>query len=77
MKPTPGKQYTVQAGDTFPSIASTAYGDPSKSALIKDVNSSQIKFDDVDSVAPGQVIIIPIDATLDNIRQKQLRRGLG
>lgn len=76
MKPTPGSQYTVETGDTLPSIASSAYGDPAKQSLIRDVNQSQIKFSNVEDVAPGQVILIPLDTVLDAIRQKQLQNGL-
>ncbi len=35
MKPTPGKVYITQTGDTYPIIAGKAYGDDSKSDLIK------------------------------------------
>lgn len=75
-KPTPGKQYTVQVGDTFKSIAESAYGIGEKQELIKDVNQAQIKFSDVEDIAPGSVILIPLDTELSEIRARQLQRGL-
>lgn len=76
MKPTPGQQYTVQTGDTLPSVASGAYGDPTKQELIRDVNQSNIKFTSVEDLAPGQVLLIPLDNELNALRQAQLQRGL-
>ena len=75
-KPTPGQQYTVQTGDTLPSVASTAYGNPTKQELIRDVNQTNLKFTDAESLAPGQVLLIPIDNELNSLRQAQLQRGL-
>ena len=76
MKPTQGQPYTTQQGDTLPSIASGAYGDPSKWPLINDVNQSQIKYTDVEEIASGQNILIPVDIVNDSLRQAQLTRGL-
>jgi len=75
-KPTPGKQYTVQQGDTFKSIAESAYGVGSKQDLIRDINQTQIKFSDVEDIAQGTVILIPVDTELAGLRQAQLLRGL-
>lgn len=74
-KPTPGQPYTVQVGDTMPSVASAAYGFPEKQELIRAVNISNIKFTDLEDLAPGQILLIPVDAELDAIRQAQLKRG--
>ena len=76
MKPTPGKLYTVIVGDTIKSISESAYGVGSKQDLIRDTNQSQIKFDNVEDIAPGSVIIIPKDTELAGIREAQLQRGL-
>lgn len=76
MKATPGKQYTVQTGDTLPSVASAAYGDPAKQELIRDVNQTQIKFTNIEDLAPGQVLLIPIDNVNNALRQAQLQKGL-
>ena len=76
MKATPGKQYTVQTGDTMPSVASAAYGDPAKQELIRDVNQSNIKFTSLEDLAPGQILLIPIDNELNALRQAQLQKGL-
>jgi nucleoid-associated protein YgaU len=75
-RPTPGQPYTTQKGDTLPSIASGAYGDPSKWTLINDVNQSQIKYNDVEEIASGQNILIPIDNVNSSLRQTQLARGI-
>lgn len=76
MKPTPGQQYTVQAGDTYKSIAESAYGLGSKQDLIRDTNQAQIKFSDAEDIAPGSVIIIPEDTELAGLRAAQLQKGL-
>ncbi len=75
-RPTPGQPYTTQSGDTLPSIASAAYGDPSKQSLIKAVNPSQIKYTSVEDIASGQNILIPVDTGNDSLRQAQLTKGL-
>lgn len=75
-RPTPGQPYTTQKGDTLPSISSAAYGDPSKWPLINDVNQSQIKYNDVEEIASGQNILIPVDTVNDSLRQAQLTKGL-
>jgi len=75
-KPTPGHQYTVVVGDTLKSIAESAYGLGSKQDLIRDINQQQIKFDDVEDIAPGTVIIIPVDTVNAGLRETQLQRGL-
>lgn len=75
-KPTPGKQYTVQVGDTLKSMAESAYGIGTKQDLIRDVNQTQIKFDDVEDIAAGTVILIPVDTENAEIRAAQLQRGL-
>ena len=76
MRPTPGQPYTTQKGDTLPSIASAAYGDPSKWPLIDSVNQSQIKYSSVEEIASGQNILIPVDTLNDSLRQAQLTKGL-
>lgn len=75
MKPIPGQPYTTQPGDTLPSIASAAYGDPSKWPLISNVNPSQIKYTSVEDIASGQNILIPVDTINDSLRQAQLTKG--
>ena len=76
MKPTPGKLYTVIVGDTIKSISESAYGVGAKQDFIRDTNQSQIKFDNVEDIAPCSVIIIPEDIELAGIREAQLQRGL-
>jgi len=75
-KATQGQQYTVQTGDTLPSVASQAYGDPAKQELIRDVNQTNIIFTDVEDLAPGQKLLIPFDNENQALRQAQLQRGL-
>ena len=75
-KPIPGQPYITQKGDSLPSIASAAYGDPSKWPLIDNVNPSQIKYTDVEKIASGQSILIPIDTVNNSLRQAQLTKGL-
>jgi prophage tail gpP-like protein len=52
-KPTPGKQYTVQTGDTVERIAAIAYGDASKAANITRSNQAKL-------ITPGITILIPL-----------------
>lgn len=58
-KPTPGQQYTIKSGDTLSSLASQAYGDPTKTANIEGANQSEFKSDTGDLLT-GAVIVIPV-----------------
>lgn len=73
-QPTPGKQYTTVSGDDLRSIAARAYGIPDKSTLIFNANNFKVKFTDKISVAVGEVLNIPRDAVLNNLRKKQARK---
>ena len=76
MKPTPGKQYTTESGETLKAISGQAYGIQDKWPLISDVNQSQITLDQNTVIPTGTIIIIPIDTELAGLRQAQLARGL-
>jgi nucleoid-associated protein YgaU len=76
MKPTPGKTYETQRGDTLESVATQAYGDPNQYSRIISVNQSQIKYDFDEDIPVGTSLIIPVDSELDLIRSQQLENGL-
>jgi prophage tail gpP-like protein len=56
-KATPGKQYTIKAGDTLSSIASSAYGDPALFTRIQKANQSTIISDEITT---GEILNIPV-----------------
>lgn len=61
-KPIPGKQYTVQSGDTLSIISKRAYGDAKYYTRIKAANQSNLRSSDPDTIFPGQVLNIPVIA---------------
>ena len=69
LKPTPGKQYTVQRGDTLSEIATRAYGDPGLWPRIFNANQTNIKSGDQNKVAVGEVLIIPVLAEEEDLRR--------
>lgn len=76
-KPTQGQQYITVQSDTLEKLASSAYGNPSKWPLIKNVNKTQIKISSSTEKLPvGLALIIPVDAENNAIRQTQLNNGL-
>lgn len=72
-KPIPGKQYTVQLGDTLSGIAAKAYGDPAKWPDIYNVNISNLKSNDPDVIYPGEIIFIPENILTENLRSERQR----
>ena len=76
MKPTPGQPYTTSEGDTPANIAGQAYGDTNKVNLIQDANDTQTPLLTESILPTGINLIIPRDVDLEQIRKKQLRRGL-
>ncbi len=73
MTPIPGKQYTVETGDDFESIAIKAYGNPKRGRTISDANQGTIKSDDWKFVQEGTKINIPKVPELEELRD--LQRG--
>jgi prophage tail gpP-like protein len=67
-KPVPGSQYTVVAGDTFPSIARQAYGDSILWPRLRSANQSSFKSTDPEAVAPGTILVIPVLADEEALR---------
>ncbi|MCK5641499.1 MAG: hypothetical protein KAJ19_11905, partial [Gammaproteobacteria bacterium] len=67
-KATPGKSYTVKAGDTYSSMALQAYGDSTFSTRIKAANQSVIE------LSTGQIIIIPV-LSEDNALKTELAKS--
>lgn len=55
-KPTPGKPYVVQTGDTIERIAAIAYGDAGRSVEITRANQAA-------NITPGVTLNIPADST--------------
>ena len=58
-KPTPGKTYTVIAGDTLSKIASRAYGNSARWPVIWQANQTRLKSNDPDLILPAETILIP------------------
>jgi prophage tail gpP-like protein len=65
------KSYTVQAGDTFESISSRVYGDPSESSRIESSNQNQAS-----ALSPGTVLIIPDIPERESLRTSQASKRL-
>lgn len=60
MTPIPGKNYTVQDGDSLSRIATRAYGDPTLWPRIWEANQTRLRSGDPDIIFPGEVILIPV-----------------
>jgi prophage tail gpP-like protein len=58
--PIPGKNYTVQSGDSLSAISAKAYGSFDHWPVIHRANIRSLKSDDPDLVYPGEVIYIPV-----------------
>lgn len=71
--PTPGQQYITQAGDTLPSIAVRAYGNAEKWPRLFGAFVKKTKTANQSDVFPGEVINIPVDPVLNNLRRRQLK----
>jgi len=69
MRPRQGQRYTTQPGDTLPSIAARAYGLPGNWPLIRDANQFKLKTATLEDVQPGETIFIPVDQTIEQLRQ--------
>lgn len=76
MKPSQGTTYTTGRTDTLSKISLQAYGTPSKTTLIEDVNQFQQTYTVDELLSVGQSIIIPYDTDLKALRDEQLNRGL-
>jgi len=76
-RPIPGKTYTVVSGDTLSSIASIAYGNESKWPLIYSANQNTLKTDDPNLIFPGEVIIIPEQEELKQLKNDIIRESHG
>lgn len=70
-RPIPGKYYTAETGDTFPIIATRAYGLAENWTLIRDANQLQFKTDDQECIQPGEVIFIPVDPVIIALKNSQ------
>lgn len=71
MKPTPGQNYTAVNGDTLPKIAARAYGLSENWPMILDANQLQFKVDNQEQVQPGEILYIPVDPELENLKNIQ------
>ncbi len=70
-RPISGQYYTAESGDTFPVIATRAYGLAENWTLIRDANQLQFKTDDQEAVQPGEVLFIPPDPVLIALKNAQ------
>lgn len=70
-RPIQGENYTVQNGDTLRSIASQAYGLGENWPLIRDANQFTTKTDSLESVNEGEVLYIPIDPDIQDLKNSQ------
>lgn len=68
-KATPGKPYTVQAADSYESIAQQAYGDFRFASRVQAANQSNRGI-----LSTGQIIVIPV-LTLDNSLKTELAKA--
>lgn len=66
--PLPGKQYTVQSGDTLSVIAARAYGDAQLWPRIWKANQTRLKSDNPETISPGEIIIIPLIAEREALK---------
>ncbi|MEE8206712.1 MAG: LysM peptidoglycan-binding domain-containing protein [Nitrospinaceae bacterium] len=57
--PVPGKQYTVEPGDSLSLIAGRAYGDLTLWPRIWEANQTTLRSGDPDIISPGEMILIP------------------
>jgi len=71
-RPTPGKPYTVQKGDTLIGIAKAAYGDGGKFTIIWKANQSNLRGSTPDQVFPGEVLNIPQDQDKEALKREIL-----
>ena len=60
MNPTPGKVYTVVAGDSFSSISARAYGDSALWPRIWEANQTAAVSTDPNLIFPGEQVLIPL-----------------
>lgn len=58
-KPTPGRKYTIVAGDNLSHISTAAYGTPRDWRKIWKANKATLKSGDPNVIFPGEVIWIP------------------
>jgi len=70
-KATPGKQYTIVSGDTLSGIALQAYGVASKWPEIWKSNQTVLRSGDPNLIYPGEVIWVPSDTELDQVKADQ------
>ena len=70
-RPIPGEPYTVEPGDTFPSIATKAYGLSDNWPLIRNANQLIFKTDTQEDVEPGEVLFIPLDPDIIGLKNSQ------
>ena len=71
MRPIPGQYYTVEPGDTFPTIAARAYGLSDNWPLIRDANQLVLKTDSEEEVQPEEVLFIPPDPVIIELKNNQ------
>ena len=76
MKPTPGKLYTTQSGDTLEKIAGQAYGQPNRWPDITAVNQQSIKASSTETLPARLTLIIPANNKIKALRAAQLANGL-
>lgn len=70
-RPTPGKPYKTQSGDTMESIAAKAYGLTSKWALIRDANQLEYTISNPSDIQENETIFIPEDPEILQLRAQR------
>lgn len=70
-RPIQGEQYTAREGDTLRNIAARAYGLGENWTLIRDANQFALKVDDQESVGEGEVLFIPVDPDVQDLKDSQ------
>jgi prophage tail gpP-like protein len=69
-KPTPGKSYTVVKGDNLSLISQRAYGIQRKWRDIWQANQTVLKSDDPNLIFPGEVLFIPLDTEIEEVKKQ-------
>jgi len=75
-KATPGKRYVVKRGDTLWEISRAAYGTPLKYSVIFDANRGNLRSNDPNLIYPGEILWIPTDGKIEQIRENLLEKDL-
>jgi nucleoid-associated protein YgaU len=70
-QPIQGKQYIAREGDTLRSIATRAYGLGENWTLIREANQFALKTIDQESVSEGEILFIPVDPDIQDLKNLQ------